>query len=137
MGNRAFQSGAVVRDLFMQRLPAALFDSYERFRLIHGTRTNHETVRNLIRRAKAGRLQDAIDRYIPISGQARACLLGLNEIARPLPPTNDKKSPRSVNISGFRQWLEAQVRGHSHQASQRICLHLPHHLAPVRLHRDL
>jgi hypothetical protein len=32
------------------------FDGYETFRLMHGRGTNHETVKNFIRRAKAGRL---------------------------------------------------------------------------------
>src|SRR5580704_8892283 len=120
------------------------YDSYERFRLIHGGRTNHETARYFIRRAKAGRLQVAIDRYIPINGQARANLLGPKRDRSPLAPyptcrrsSTSHSNCWTVPLSGFRQWLETQVRGHSHQASQRVCLHLSHHLAPMRLHRDL
>jgi len=42
--------------------------SYKRFGLTHRRHSNHETVSNLTRRRKAGRLQDGIDRYLPISG---------------------------------------------------------------------
>src|SRR5271154_2770270 len=42
--------------------------SYGRFGLTHGRHSNDETVSNLTRRRKAGRLQDGIDRYLPISG---------------------------------------------------------------------
>src|ERR1700685_3720982 len=42
--------------------------SYKRFGLTHGRHGNDETARNLTRRGKAGRLQDGIDPYLPISG---------------------------------------------------------------------
>jgi hypothetical protein len=42
--------------------------SYKRLGLTHGRHSNDETVSNLTRRRKAGRLQDGIDRYLPISG---------------------------------------------------------------------
>src|SRR5271163_1842393 len=42
--------------------------SYKRFGLTHGRNSNDETVSNLTRRRKAGRLQEGIDRYLPVSG---------------------------------------------------------------------
>src|SRR5580658_1926168 len=45
--------------------------SYKRLGLTHGRHSNDEPVSNLTRRRKAGRLQDGIDRYLPISGHGK------------------------------------------------------------------
>src|SRR5580658_6530763 len=42
--------------------------SHKRLGLTHGRHSNDETMSNLTRRRKAGRLQDGLDRYLPISG---------------------------------------------------------------------
>src|SRR5436305_9725509 len=44
---------------------------------------------------------------------------------------------RSVPTSCFRHTWESEPRGHLHQLSEGVRLHLLHHFAAVCLHRDL
>ena len=43
----------------------------------------------------------------------------------------------TIGVSSFRDTGESEPRGHVHQLSEGVGLHFLHHLAAVRLHRDL
>ena len=68
-------SAETVRAVFMQTL-ISIGVSYKRLGLTHGRHSNDEPVSNLTRRRKAGRLQDGIDRYLPISGHGEGTVTG-------------------------------------------------------------
>ena len=55
---------------------------------------------------------------------------------QPQPKLCLMSSPGS-GVSAFRRSSEVESRGHFDQIGERVGLHLLHHLASVRLHRDL